>query len=399
MSANAYERALARDALSQAWKDIFAKSSSASRKTVGSDDISINDFEVNSKSLWGTLGREVQSRKFRFLPLRPYLIPKSNGKDRLVCVPTVRDRIVQRALVDYLSQKYRHHLANKVSYGFIKGRSVKEAATNACQLRAKKQWIFKTDITAFFDNINREALATGLKKVVRESSLHGILTGALSCEVARSSKGTERRIEALGIRRGLGVRQGMPLSPLFSNVMLLPFDQEIQKQGISAIRYADDLIFFASSKEECQEIFAFCEIELAKLKLAIPPVGPGSKSVIYEPDEPADFLGLELAGKKAGRYELKLSSKQIQRIREEILQYAAIPELLARKVTLKNLGQILTNKRNGYLAAYDVCENVLEVQKSLADVEQKVLRNLYTNGLQIDLSALSRDAKTFLGLT
>jgi len=141
----------------------------------------------------------------------------------------------------------------------------------------------------------------------------------------------------------------------------------------------------------------FCETELAKLGLKIPPVGSESKSVIYEPGEAADFLGLELAA-SGSSYELRLSEKQIERIKDELLQYGSISELLARKITLRNLGQILTNKKNGYLAAYDVCENLSGVEAALADVEQKVLRRVYTNGLGIDLSSLSREAKTFLSL-
>lgn len=397
MSVNAFGKALSRDTLLQAWRAIYQNSSAASRNTLGSDDISINDFEHHYKSHLAHLSRDLRSDKFQFQSLRPYLIPKSNGKFRLICVPTVRDRIVQRALVDYLSQKYRPQLANKISYGFIKGRSVKQAAKAACAMRASRPWIFKTDITAFFDNIKREKLTVGLNKVVRDRSLHDILRDAIACEVHTSSRSTAKRIEFLGVRRGLGVRQGMPLSPLFSNILLMPFDQQVQSRCINAIRYADDLIFFAKSKDECLDIAAFCEAELAKLGLNIPPVGPESKSVIYEPGAAADFLGLELAV-AGSSYELRLSKKQIERIRDELLQYGSIPELLARKITLKNLGQILTNKKNGYLAAYDVCENLSGVERALADVEQKVLQRVYTGGLGIDLSVISRDAKTFLGL-
>ncbi|SFI02902.1 group II intron reverse transcriptase/maturase [Collimonas sp. OK307] len=397
MSANAFGKALSRDTILQAWREIYQNSSSASRNTLSSDEISINDFEHHYKNHLAHLGRDLRSDKFQFQSLRPYLIPKPNGKFRLICVPTVRDRIVQRALVNYLSEKYRSQLANKISYGFIKGRSVKQAAKAGCALRASKPWVFKTDITAFFDNIKRETLIAGLKKIVRDSSLHNVLRGAIACEVHTSSNGTKKQIESLGIKHGQGIRQGMPLSPLFSNILLSPFDEQVQKKEISAIRYADDLIFFAKSKDECVGIASFCETELAKLGLKIPPVGPESKSVIYEPGEAADFLGLELAVSGCS-YQLRLSQKQIERIKDELLQYGSIGELLARKITLRNLGQILTNKKNGYLAAYDVCENLPGVEAALADVEQKVLRRVYTNGLGINLSTISREAKTFLNL-
>jgi len=150
MSANAFGKALSRDTVLQAWREIYQNSSSASRNTLGSDEISINDFEHHYKNHLAHLSRDLRSDKFQFQSLRPYLIPKPSGKFRLICVPTVRDRIVQRALVNYLSEKYRPQLANKISYGFIKGRSVKQAAKTGCALRASRPWVFKTDITAFF---------------------------------------------------------------------------------------------------------------------------------------------------------------------------------------------------------------------------------------------------------
>lgn len=75
-----------------------------------------------------------------------------------------------------------------------------------------------------------------------------------------------------------------------------------------------------------------------------------------------------------------------------------ISQLLSQGITLKNLGHTLAAKSNGFLAAYDLCENVEEVKSSLEDIEQKTLLTLYKNGLGIDTKTLSAEARTFLGL-
>lgn len=398
MGHNAYEQALSHAALTSAWSRLYSKTKPMSRNTIGVDGLCINDFHSNSKGNLSRLSHEVRSRIFQFSPLKPYLIPKTNGKLRLISVPTVRDRIVQRALVEHLSEKYHDQLANNVSFGFVKGRGVQTAAEIACNLRAKHPWIYKTDIMSFFDSIERNLLCTAIKKVIKERSLHPLLFSALAAEVASSSKTTEANIAKLGVIRGRGVRQGMPLSPFFSNLLLMPFDKKVYLSGARAIRYVDDLIFLCEDEAECNRVAAFCKEEFEGIGLTVPPVGPGSKSVIYSPEQPAEFLGLELAKVKAG-YELRLSDLQLRRLKQEILSFGSIKELLSRKITLKTLGQSISAKRNGYLAAYADCVNIEEVVTELNKAERHALRNVYGAGLGINLSSIGADARTFLGLS
>lgn len=139
-----------------------------------------------------------------------------------------------------------------------------------------------------FDRIPRDELARRVEGLVRESSLHQLLRSAVSCEIGAVERSHQRRISKLGIRSGLGVRQGMPLSP-FSNVLLQKFDEALVKRRFQAVRYADDLIFFADSEAECFAIFDYCQAELGRLGLEIPSIGEGSKSEIYAPAASAEF--------------------------------------------------------------------------------------------------------------
>jgi hypothetical protein len=398
MGMTAYDHVLSHKSLSAAWKHLYKKTKLLSRNTTGVDAQSINDFHLDAKGNLVRLAREIRDRTFKFSALKPYLVPKpSSGKKRLICVPTVQDRIVQGALVGYLGEKYAVNLANSISFGFIKGRSVHMAADIACISRHKKPWVYKTDITAFFDSIPRLDLQAAIKKVIKERSLHDLLFAALNCEVDAPTRAVATDIAKLGIKPGLGVRQGMPLSPFFSNLLLVDFDQKVERSEACAVRYADDLIFLCADENECNQVAAFCKSEFNKIGLDVPALGIGSKSVIYPPGHPAEFLGLELAP-KVGGYELRLADAQLLRLKQELLGYSNIKQLLSRNITLRTLGQSIAAKRDGYLGAYDMCANFENVQLELRKAEHKALRTVYGVGLGIRLSDIGADARAFLGL-
>lgn len=397
MTSTALARALSYDALNSSWKRLYNKAKPASRNTVGIDDRSINDFQIDAKGNVIRLRRAIASGDFTFSKLRPYLIPKPNGKKRLICVPTVEDRIVQGALVDFLAEKYTKVLNNQVSYGFLRGRGVSEAVQAGRILRDARPFVFKTDITAFFDSIPREQLQKQVAKVIREKSLYQIIFQAISSEVQVPNLSVKRDLSALGIVTGKGLRQGMPLSPVLSNILLLGFDQKLHKSGFRAIRYADDLVFFCMDEDECYSAARFCTEEFGKLGLSIPEIGPGSKSCIYQPEESAEFLGLELASTDNG-YVLKASREQIDRMRQDMLSFSSIVNVVNRGITLKNLSQVLASKRSGYLGAYAECVNSAHLESVLVDAENKAIRTLFGTGLGIDTKRIGAVGRTFLGL-
>lgn len=392
--ASAIDQALSPKRLKSAFGAIYSVAKPAARATTGVDGISLEDFRRQS-SLIGELHKKLISQQFVFSPLRPFLIPKANGKDRLICVPTVSDRIVQKALLSFLSVKYRGRLHNEISYGFVEGRSVKQAAARAIELRQVYPWVFKTDITSFFDKIPRETLKDKYRSLIKDSSLYPLLDSAINCEIMPASGGIDRRIKKLGIKKGLGVRQGMPLSPFFSNVLLRGFDARIISNNWKCVRYADDLIFFAESEEEANIIGSECKSLLSELDLEIPSISSGSKSQIYAPQQPAEFLGLDLVP-LIGVYSLRLSATKIDKIVSGFELMGSVKELLSRGIGLGKLNDVLLMRKNGYLAAYDVCENVGDLQQALDAAIFRVLKNIYSKDLQIPVNKLSKEAKAFL---
>lgn len=190
----------------------------------------------------------------------------------------------------------------------------------------------------------------------------------------------------------------MPLSPFFANLVLDRFDRAIIDAGYTAIRYADDLIFFAADEQACHEVHAFCKQELAKIGLEVPEIGPGSKSEIYGPGVAAEFLGLGLC-EHEGHYQLKIMPAQISKIRTEIMGLGSIRELLSRRITLATLSAQIQNRTTGYINAYEGCTNADELEHEICELTQKILRKIYHDGLGINLQSLSAESRTFLGLT
>jgi hypothetical protein len=307
--------------------------------------------------------------------------------------------MVQRAVLDFLSQKYGARLANYISYGFVLGRTVKSALAEACRLRGLAGWVYKTDIQSFFDRISRERLRQDITRNIRDTSLHPLLFAAINCEIDTDRRAVRNEITKQDIKNGIGLRQGMPLSPFLSNLVLRDFDLAIQQRGYLAIRYADDLIFFANSKTDCQQIHTFCENELEKHGHTIPPLSSDqdSKTKIYGPAEVADFLGLGISPRGNG-YVARVTHQQLDKIRTLLLMLSHPRELTSRGIRLATFGMALQSRIDGYLHAYEDCANYGEVERQIHEIGEKIKRVLYTEHLKIDFKTLSEEARSFIGI-
>lgn len=387
------------DSLHRAWRSLYERSSVRSRKSCGVDDQSLVDFDKSPTVGCREISRQMRGQGgYQFAALRSVSLPKGDDKYRIICVPTVRDRIVQRAIVNFLAAGDRCRLANAVSFGFIPGRSVEIAAKTAQALRGVKRWVYKTDITAFFDSISRDVLRERIINHVRDRSLHSLLIAAANCEIAPTSKTRMKRIEAAGIKSGKGVRQGMPLSPFFANLLLRNFDGIIQKAGISMFRYADDLICFCETNEACNIVHELVGNALLKEGLSVPAVGPESKSRIYGPDELADFLGLQLRP-QSGDYMLEVSAKQTQKIRQRVISFSDIDSLDKQGITFTSFLRRLDGLLAGYSGAYDFAANAKHLEAVLESARSEALEQLFTKTLGINVKGLPPAQKRFLGIS
>lgn len=384
------------EGLRSAWRQLFNATPTRHRGTSGVDRESVAQFAGSADRNLRSLAAELRGGTFGYTDLKAHIEPKPNGGVRIICVPTVRDRIVQRSVLDYLTGQAnpRYRLENEISYGFIKERTVRHAVERAVTLRTTHPWAYKTDISAFFDQIRRDELKLVIQRFIRVSSIHKLLTAAIDCEIRPRDDAQKKEIRNKGLKLGLGVRQGMPLSPYFANLVLRQFDAAIEARGFQAVRYADDLIFFGDSENACLEIDAFCRAQLATIGLSVPPLGT-SKTSISAPDEPAEFLGVSLE-QCAGGYLLKLSDRQLQSKRDRMFQLVSADHIEANKLTLTDVMRKIEGRTNGWLGAYEHVHNFRQFEDKLRDWKALALEQLFRE--QLGMNSLSQVQKRFLGL-
>ena len=388
--------------LLKAWLELYKNTNKKSRdRTHGIDGQTVNDFLDNYDIYLKTLSNNIRSDSgYMFSPLKPVLIPKKDsGKYRVICIPTVKDRIVQKSIQLLLFDKNNKYTKfNSINHGFVPGKGVQSAITKAIKERNNNPYVLKTDIVKFFDNIKRSALKEQIEKKIRSKSLHSILNRAIDSEILYTDKRIKSKIEQQGIVDGIGVRQGMPISPFISNLYLYDFDYFLLKNHIRAVRYADDLLVFGNTKKECEALFENCRKQFEKIGLEVPDLGKDSKSQIFLPKDEVDFLGMCIKSRD-GFNEAIISESQKQIIRSNFYNLSNLDYLASKEITIKNYVNRLRSMIAGYSAVYSECDNYDEIRDAMEKWARNSLQKLFKDEFGINYRDLSTKRKRFLDIT
>lgn len=243
-----------------AWTKVRANQGAA-----GVDGVSVEAFEGKLKDNLYKLWNRLSSGSYFPPPVKRVMIPKADGKERPLGIPTVADRVAQMVVKRYLEPKVEP-LFHPDSYGYRPRKSALEAVGTCRQRCWRYDWIVDLDIKGFFDNIDHTLMMHAVRK---HTDCPWVLL-----YIERWLKAPAEEADGTRVARDKGTPQGGVISPLLANIFLHHvFDQWMTGQfpDCRFERYADDIVIHCATREEALAVKAAVEERLRRCKLEAHP--------------------------------------------------------------------------------------------------------------------------------
>ena len=216
--------------------------------SAGVDQVSMEEYQADLRNNQYKLWNRLSSGSYFPPPVQEVTIPKGNGKERKLGIPTVGDRVAQQVIKSYLEPILEAVFVDS-SYGYRPLKSAHQAVETVRENVRHYAWVIDMDIKSFFDEIDHELLMQALDRHVEERWVKMYVRRWLEAPVVDSTG-------ELQAREGRGTPQGGVISPLLANLYLhYTFDKwmELHHGAQPFVRYADDIVVHCKSEEEAKE--------------------------------------------------------------------------------------------------------------------------------------------------
>ena len=313
------EAALTRQNLQTAWKRVKANKGAA-----GVDGLDIEQTAQVIRQSWPDIRQALLAGRYRPSPVRKVLIPKPDGSQRELGIPTVTDRLIQQALLQVLQPLIDKSFSDS-SYGFRPGRRAHDAVKAArAYVQTGKRVVVDVDLAKFFDRVNHDILIDRLKRHIDDAGVIRLIRAYLNAGIMDGGVVMDRH---------LGTPQGGPLSPLLANVLLDEVDKALEARGHSFARYADDCNVYVSSTKAGERVMAYLRKLYGNLKLQINEAKSAVASAFGR-----KFLGYALWVAKGLEVKCKVAHKALDNFKARVRQ-------LTRRSGGRSLEQVVQKLR------------------------------------------------------
>ena len=295
----------------------------------GVDKMTVQEVEEWFNQYKEDLISKILNKQYKPMPVKRVYIPKPNGKQRPLGIPTVVDRVIQQAMLQVLNEIYEP-VFSEHSYGFRPNRSAHMAMEEVLgYLNDGYEWIVDLDIEKFFDTVNHDKLISILRERVNDSKTLHLIRAYLQAGIL--DKG-------LVSSSTIGTPQGGPISVILSNIYLDKFDKELESRNLRFARYADDCIIFVKSEMSANRVMKSVTSWLErKLFLKV----SAKKTKVVRPTK-GQFLGFTFYKAKTV-WKCTPTKDRKKRLYSNIQKYLERKHAVSRplSVTFKKLNQMI----------------------------------------------------------
>ena len=312
----------------------------------GIDGITIQAYGENLHENTEILHLELKTGTYEPSPVRRVEIPKPDGSSRPLGIPTVRDRVVQQALVNIIQPIFEKDF-HPSSYGYRPGRSSQKAIAKAERFmnRYGLKHVVDMDLSKCFDTLDHEQIIDKVNRKISDGSVLKLIKQFLKAGIMKNGEYAQSQT---------GSPQGGVCSPLIANIYLDDFDQKMKAKGIRIVRYADDILIFAKNAKHARKNMQIAKHILEdELKLTI----NQKKTTITNVEKGVAYLGVIIWENK-----VTINPKRIKRFKDKIRELTPRNHGMNVEAMIKRLNRVLRGWAN-YFRIAD-CKRVFETLMS-----------------------------------